>query len=250
MSRGSKVLPIHGERALELKRAIVVADLHMGIEYDFRNKGAVVPSQTKNMERKLLSLINRRKAEELIVLGDLKHSIPSTSIDEYREIPQLINSLKEYVRITVVTGNHDGNLEKLIPDVPIFDYLERDGALLAHGHSWIKRKSIDAPVIILAHSHPAVAFSDDYSRTVKEPVWIRGRFNEKIKEFYRVTITPEFIVIPAFNPLILGTAFNRSNCTKLLGPYFNSGIIDFESAHAYLLDGTDLGELSNLLASH
>jgi putative SbcD/Mre11-related phosphoesterase len=249
MGKEILVNPVYGDRALTLGRTLVVADLHIGLEYELRGRGVSVPSQANTIKRSLLSIIERANAEELIILGDVKHNIPSTSLQEYKEVPQLLNSLSEQVEITVVKGNHDGNLEKLIPRFPILDYIEKVGVLLAHGHSWIKAKTIDSDFVILAHSHPAVAFVDEFTRTVKEPAWIKGRFNEKILKRYKVEKIPEFIVMPAFNPLITGMPFNRDSKKELLGPYFSSGIIDVESAHVYLLDGTDLGEISGLKAS-
>jgi putative SbcD/Mre11-related phosphoesterase len=250
MDREILVTPVYGHRALSLGKTLVVADLHIGIEHELRGRGVSVPSQVHAIKRSLFSIIERTTPKELIILGDVKHNIPSTSLQEYREVPQLFDYLSDLVEITIVKGNHDGNLEKLLPDYPILDYLEREGVLLAHGHAWIKAKNVDANFVVLAHSHPAVAFVDQFSRTIKEPAWIKGRFNENILNHYRVRNIPEFIVMPAFNPLITGMPFNRNSKKELLGPYFRSGVIDLESAHAYLLDGTDLGEISGLKASN
>jgi putative SbcD/Mre11-related phosphoesterase len=248
MSQKAQVLPIYGERALTIGKTLVVAELHIGMEHMLREQGMVVPSQTKTIEKKLKSLIKRTGAEELIILGDVKHNIPTTSLQEYREVPLLLNALKKVVDITIVKGNHDGNLEKLLPGFMILDYIEKEDIILVHGHAWIKAKSIDASVVVLAHSHPAIAFVDEFSRVVKEPAWIKGRFNEKIREHYDVHRIPEFIVMPAFNPLISGTSFNHASKRKPLGPWFKSGVIELETAHAYLLDGTDIGPISELKA--
>jgi len=249
MVREIPVLPVYGERALKLGKTLVIADLHIGIEHELERQGAVIPSQTGVMEDSIISLIEKTCAQRLAILGDVKHNIPSISIQEYREIPRLIESLGKKIEVVVVKGNHDGNLEKLLPDVSILDHLEIEGALLAHGHSWIKAESIDAEVVVLAHSHPAIAFVDDFARTVKEPAWIKGRFKETLKEHYNVKRLPGYIVIPAYNPLLSGAAFNQPSEKKLLGPYFTSGVIDLCMARAYLLDGTDLGPFNTLKAA-
>src|SRR3990172_6672298 len=211
MVREIPVLPVYGERALKLGKTLVIADLHIGIEHEMKRQGAVIPSQTDVMEDSIISLIEKTCAQRLAILGDVKHNIPSISIQEYREIPRLIESLGKKIEVVVVKGNHDGNLEKLLPDVSILDHLEIEGALLAHGHSWIK-----------------------------------GRFKETLKEHYNVKRLPGYIVIPAYNPLLSGAAFNQPSDKKLLGPYFTSGVIDLCMARAYLLDGTDLGPFSML----
>jgi putative SbcD/Mre11-related phosphoesterase len=249
MGSRSPPVPVYGTRALKIGRALVVADLHIGIESELRSRGVSVPSRARVIEKNLIALIERTVADELIILGDVKHNIPSTSLQEHKEIPRLIRKIGRRASVTVIKGNHDGGLENLLQDLPILDHLETEDVLLIHGHSWVKSESIDAEVVILAHSHPAVAFVDEFGRTIKEPAWIRGRFNENIMSHYNVKSLPEFIVMPAFNPLIAGMAFNRTSERRLLGPYFNSEIIDLDAVHAYLLDGTDLGQTSGLDAS-
>jgi putative SbcD/Mre11-related phosphoesterase len=249
MGSRSPPVPVYGTRALKIGCALVVADLHIGIESELRRRGVSVPSQARVIEKDLIALIKRTDADELIILGDVKHNIPSTSLQEHKEISRLIRAIGKHAGVTVIKGNHDGGLENFLQGLSILDYLEVEGVLLAHGHSWVKSKSIDAEAVILAHSHPAAAFVDEFGRTIKEPAWIRGEFNEKIRDHYTVKGLPQFIVMPAFNPLISGMAFNRDSERRLLGPYFNSEIIDLDEAHAYLLDGTDIGPISGLDAS-
>ncbi len=243
------VTPVYGEPALTFDKSLIVAELHIGIEHDVGRKGARIPSQTLSVERRLISLIKQTGVTELIVLGDVKHNIPSISMQEHREIPLLFKSLSDHAEVMVVKGNHDGNLERLLPDVPILESLQKMGVLFIHGHGWVKAERLDAEIVVMAHNHPAIAFPDEFSGSQKEPVWIRGRFNERIREHYQVEVLPEFIVMPAFNPLISGTAVNQKAGKRLLGPFFGSGAIDIRRAHAYLLEGTDLGEISELEAS-
>jgi putative SbcD/Mre11-related phosphoesterase len=225
-----------------------IADLHIGIEHTIREKGALIPSQTEVMKKKLLHLIDRVHAGELIILGDLKHRIPSLSMHEYREIPKLMRSISDYVDITVVKGNHDGGLDRIIPNISIVKSLEKDGLIFTHGHRWIEKETIDFDTIVLGHSHPAISFEDEFSRKVREPAWIRGKFTESLKDRYNVSKTPDFIVMPAFNPLLTGVPFNSAS-KKVLGPYFKSGIIDVEDSRVFLLDGTSLGSISGLKAA-
>jgi metallophosphoesterase superfamily enzyme len=65
-----------------------------------------------------------------------------------------MDSLRKLVDVSIINGNHDGMLEKLIPGVPIHDYIEREDVILTHGHAWIKNKSLDSSIIVLAHNHP------------------------------------------------------------------------------------------------
>ncbi len=180
----------------------------------------------------------------------MKHSIPSLTIQEHWEIPLLIDELNDAAEVRIVKGNHDGGLEKLVPGFEIMDYIHRRGTIYLHGHSWIKVNEIKADLVVLAHLHPAVAFVDDFKGTVKEPIWIKGNFTKKLKDHYEVSRSPNFIVMPAFNPLIYGMAVNKPWRERgQLGPWMRSGVLDMKSAHAYLLDGTDLGRISDLKAA-
>jgi metallophosphoesterase superfamily enzyme len=87
MSNGSRVFPVYGERALTIGKALVVADLHIGKEHVLSKQGVMIPSQTRVIEEKLVYLIEKCGVGELIILGDFKHNIPSTSMHEYKEIP-------------------------------------------------------------------------------------------------------------------------------------------------------------------
>ena len=57
---------------------------------------------------------------------------------------------------------------------------------------------------------------------------------------------PELIIIPSFNELCGGVAFNESLDDDLLGPLFSSGAVDIDNAQVYLLDGTCLGALRHI----
>ncbi|MFX1466958.1 MAG: metallophosphoesterase, partial [Promethearchaeota archaeon] len=110
--------PLEGEAALLLEAhesVLIVADLHIGLESQFAKKGIHFPSQTPLIEDKLKKLINEYMPSKLVVLGDVKHNIPGISIQEWKEIPRLFKNLAKLVNIEIFPGNHDGNLEKLIP---------------------------------------------------------------------------------------------------------------------------------------
>jgi|Deesub1362A_J573_1020465.scaffolds.fasta_scaffold00151_41 hypothetical protein len=231
------MMPIYNEKALILSDALVVADLHLGLEYELFSKGVKIPSQARTMEIKLSNLIKKSGVGRIIVLGDVKHNIPKTSWMEYSEIPQMFRSLSELADITVIKGNHDGDLEKLLPDMRIVKNLELEEALLTHGHLKI-RSPIDFKYIIMGHNHPCVEFTDEFGRSIRESAWIRARLNRRADEFYEVKRNPEIVVMPAFNDLIYGTPFNKEE--KLLGPLFRQGVVDLKNAKAYLLDGTML----------
>ena len=97
-------------------RVLVIADLHIGWEIALADQGIHVPSQTPRIKEKLLKLVDLYKPTSLLFLGDIKHTIARAELGEWRDIPDLFEALCQKVSdIKVVLGNHDGNLEPLLP---------------------------------------------------------------------------------------------------------------------------------------
>ena len=92
--------------------------------------------------------------------------------------------------------------------------------------------------------------------SVVEQVWIRARFEREVLagHFKSADLSeesdswsdPDVVVVPAFNELCGGVAFNESMLDDLLGPIFSSGALDIDHADVYMLDGTYLGMLKNI----
>lgn len=244
--------PIFNEKALILGDALVVADLHIGIEHELRDRGIFVRSNTDDMKRKAVKLLRRSGAARLIILGDLKHSIPlrkphgsahAISYGERSEIKNFVEELSSYAEVILIKGNHDGSLERMFPDTEIHKSYSIDNVLLVHGHADIGSKP-EPRKIIIGHNHPCIEFVDDFGKGVRESAWIKARLNKRAAEFYGMKNAPELIVMPAFNDRISGTPFNTKG--QLLGPLFKRGFVDMENACAYLLDGTLLGKIKDL----
>jgi metallophosphoesterase superfamily enzyme len=102
----------------------------------------------------------------------------------------------------------------------------------------------------MGHNHPIVRLADVLGHVSSKPVWIRSRFEEHaFKERYpefRDFSNPRVIIMPAFNELVGGVAFNEASYDTLLGPLFTNRAIKLEEAEAYLLDGTYLGTIKQL----
>lgn len=228
-----QIEPIYDEKALLIEGSLVIADLHLGIEYELEKSGIKIPLQAEAMTERIASLLNKSGARHLIILGDLKHNIPQISWHEYSQIPAMIKTLSELAEITVIKGNHDGNLESLIPEIPVKKSMRIGSTILLHGHMKLP-KNEEYTTIVAGHSHPCVEFRDKFKST-KESAWIRARL-KKDPENEGETKEKEVIVMPAFSSLIYGTPVNSNK--RLLGPIF--GRMDIKNADAYLLDGTHL----------
>ncbi len=237
------VKPIFGERALMIEDALVVADLHLGLESALREKGIKIKPQWDETHKRLSNLIDAHKAERLIILGDVKHNIPAASWQEYKFLPSLMRDLSESLEVVLIKGNHDGLLEKLLDrNIKIVKSIGIGKALLAHGHMNVDPSGFE--YLILGHNHPSVELRDEMGYGVREPAWVRLKLNELGLEYFGLSRSPEMIIVPAFNVMLPGNPFNSNG--KLLGPLFNNKLVDLENGEIFLLDGTSLGYIRDL----
>jgi metallophosphoesterase superfamily enzyme len=58
------------------KKILVVADLHLGIEYELYTKGVRLGSVTRKIKESLENIVEKNEIEEIIFLVDLKQNIP------------------------------------------------------------------------------------------------------------------------------------------------------------------------------
>lgn len=228
--------PVFGRRALLLEgRALLVADLHIGVEYELEKKGIRIPSQWKDMVEEILSIKEESGADVLIINGDLKHSIPSERW-EFRDLRLFFREIRHaFDEIHFVKGNHDGGIQYQLPSWvymhPGAGFVFSDAGIF-HGHAWPSEEVMNSEVLIMAHMHPALSFTDSIGNSQTEPCWIKGRYAGK-----------ELIVMPAMNRFYGGAPVNDR---KFLGPVLKSADFDAENAEIYLLDGTYMGKIGEM----
>jgi len=221
--------------ALKIKKSLVIADLHIGIEYEILQKGVIV-NQVDDLINRVINLINLTKANELIILGDVKHNVPYIQKQELK-IPFFLKEINKSVKVKIIPGNHDSFIKKLIPDDVIIT--DPSGLLinnygLLHGHTKLPEKMKKSKTIIIGHNHPVIKFKDKLGLSFIRQVWLIGH-NEKQK----------IIIMPAFSKLVGGTVINElEDENELLGPIAKQ--IDLNNANVFLLDGTNLGMIKDL----
>lgn len=229
-------------------KVLVIADLHLGIEYEIFQSGITIPSQVEKLEKRIDNLIKQTKAKHLIILGDVKHQVPNISWQEYKEIPKFFEHFSN-IKISVVKGNHDGFLERLTPkDIDIYEPkgFRVDDFVLTHGQAWPDKNDLDAKYLIMGHVHPSVEFWTENFRTI-EPCWLKCEIdNKKLEEKFGIkTKLKQGIIMPAFSHLVGGMAFNSKDFEPL-GPLLKNEVFEWKEAEVYLLDGTFLGILKEL----
>lgn len=260
------------------ERILVVADLHIGWEAALAEKGIHVPSQTPKILTKMHRLIRLCRPTSLILLGDVKHAVAKVKMEEWRDIPELLEALGEKVpHIQVVPGNHDGNLEPLLPaDVEI---LPTKGVVIGetglfHGHAWPDPRLLECRTLITGHVHPMVAFRDPLGFRITRQAWVktrcdRARFARSLlkylgieadrdpealleKRFDMKVRATHFFIMPSFNDFLGGQPINRKSVGKdarssaYIGPTMRSRSVKIDSAELFLLDGTFIGTVEQL----
>jgi len=240
--------PVHGMPALRADEYLVVGDLHIGIESHLRSKGFHLTSRTDEMFDSIMQAADG-SASRLIVLGDVKDSVPGSTKQEYREIPAFFDRLLErFDSVDVVRGNHDTSIEEFLPGhvrIRPASGMKIEDAGFVHGHTWPSKDVMASETLVMAHDHPAIMFRDGVGRQANEPCWVRGRFRDTASEKYDI-LPKNFIIMPAFNRMLGGSPVNITG-EPLLGPIMGGDLLDLENATVHLLDGLDLGKLSGLM---
>jgi len=239
---------VHGHPALRIDNVLVIGDLHIGVESHLGSKGFHLPSRTAEMRDNLLKISG--DATRLVVIGDVKDSVPGSTKQEYREIPDFFNTMIERFDIVdIVTGNHDTQIEEFLPkhvNVIPASGLVIDRVGLIHGHTWPSAEVMASETLIMAHNHPTVMFRDGVGKRTTEQCWFRAPFTDAPSVYEKRP--KETIMIPSFNRLLGGSPINVKE-EGFLGPLMNSGMVDIDGAGVFLLDGTYLGKRRNLMVA-
>ncbi|MBS3778353.1 MAG: metallophosphoesterase [Candidatus Thermoplasmatota archaeon] len=241
------IRPIPQTPALFIKEKdmLVITDLHIGIENELQDQGLHVSSQLPHMWYILKRLIDDYQPKNIVILGDIKHSIPQTPFHEKKQLRSFFQQLNELATIHIIPGNHDGNIQWYLPDDVLLH--ESDGVLFdtlgcVHGHRWPKEAVMNASYLLMGHTHPTLLLQDRLKYETYESCWVKTGLNiEQAKEKYdSFNEELQIIVLPAFNPLCGGMAVNKEG---VMGPM--NALIDKKKSEYFLLDGSYLGTSKN-----
>ncbi|MEM3369567.1 MAG: metallophosphoesterase [Candidatus Micrarchaeia archaeon] len=232
------------------ERTLVIGDLHIGVETQLGTE-KLAKNAINQMIDNIINLIKETKANQLILVGDIRHKIPvekeywqqMTEEEEIEhrisiEIPDMLFRLKQYCEVKIIPGNHDGALKSYFETA---DEIIIDNVGIIHSHKWPSQEMIEQiDTLIVAHSHPAVSFKDQFGYKTKQKVWVKGSLNSKELKTQYPNINKEIsvIVLPVFNPLIIGSPINEKN--KFLGPLLKDKILKMKEIEVFLLDGTQI----------
>jgi len=226
------------------EKNLVITDLHLGFEDNlsqnniFLGKNSTVNESIKEVEKILV----KTKPDTLTLLGDIKSGIKSITKSEWNDVPVFLEKIKKQINLTIIPGNHDANIEKLVPEgvsVSTAKGLIVEDILLTHGHTMPSENFSVINKIIMGHVHPI--FFQEKSIINGKRVWVTIKCNKQ-KIFPSKTGELEIIIMPTFNKYFYTT--QKKFYKKSISPILEK--IEVLEAKILTLDGTILGNESLL----
>ena len=260
----TKANPINSHAALtleyvnkdnELKKFLVISDLHIGSETNLIKKGVNINSSqiTEDILKEIKDLRNTYLFNGIIILGDLKSTITHISKNEWDTIPlflkQLSNDMEE---VFLIPGNHDANINLLVPESVIVcntSGLIIEDTLLIHGHTIPEKTKFNIKKIIMGHVHPI--FINPNSVVHGKRLWMYLKVKKESIFGLQAQGVIEIIVVPTFNKYFysLRSSYkeNKSSTTSI-SPLIkqlikNDAIL---SGLLFTLEGSLIGDINEI----
>ncbi len=228
---------VAGSPAVIHHDALIVGDLHFGMEHSLHKKGIYTKDISRIVCDELISLLEKTKSKKLILLGDVKENI--LSVDAITR--QMVARLSESAQVIIVKGNHDGAIEKLgVETHPPAGFVYK-GLGLCHGHALPAPELMEQAHIISAHHHPQLEMVDASGTVHAVPCVVVAPVDLEFaqKQYPNVEKNLSLVLLPAFNRM-LGNAINNPK-QRLFGPLFKNNLFKYDDALLYNLEGTVIG---------
>lgn len=225
---------------------LVIADFHLGYESMLINSGILIPrvekketirnlkeifekiswesentednnglrrknnrSEQENKEKLNINNINKK---EIVILGDIKHLFGGFSLEDWKEVKEILEFISKYGKIILIRGNHDRYLKALEDKYEVRNFYVKKDICFFHGHKMFKQ-SYDKKIKfwIMGHSHPIVYLAEN-AKKENFKCFLYGKY--KGKEVY---------VLPAFSSLYTSNGYDVSH-----GNLFEINIKNFD----------------------
>jgi hypothetical protein len=229
------------------QRMLVVADLHFGIEADLAAHGLHFKSRSESRLERLHKVIDLTKPDELVLLGDIKHSIPSLTWQEHHEMPKIFDSLRTRLPLHVFPGNHDIGIERFLHDGEIRpkDGMVLDGIGYLHGHM-IPSPALAGHLVVIGHHHPMLSLRDEVGCALQSPAYLRAEidtFETGKKNSLKNSSPSRILFMPSFNEIA------GYDILQIIKKPFSplSRLMKKENTEIILADGTYIGPLRALI---
>ncbi len=241
-----KIRIVPSQPALMLEgenRSVIITDLHIGFESSLFGNNVFVGKNTTIQEtiNCIEEILEKTKANSLILLGDIKSSIKSIAKNEWSEVPLFFKKMSDKVETILIPGNHDANIQKLVPDGVTqvsSTGVVIENILLTHGHTMPSENFSNVDRIIMGHVHPV--FFQDGSVINGKRVWVSIKANKQ-QIFSSTSGEIEITIVPSFNKYFYAT--HKKQYKKSISPILEK-IKKVKSAKIITLDGTIIGDES------
>lgn len=243
---------------------LIIADTHVGMEFELQEKGVRVPIQTSRIVKNIVTWAEEEGATGVAILGDVKHELPYP-MESINEVKAFIEALsRNFEVVALVAGNHDGGLEQIINKANLgnIKYYDSRGfmasvngknALLLHGNAKPNPEDLEkASILIMGHTHPAVVIEDEHGFITKRPAILKirvdkGDFSERLFGKRIGDGELSIVVLPTANHLTTGvdvssTLTSPFNAPRTILKYVEPWRIQ-DRVEVYLTDLTYLGTL-------
>jgi len=183
-------------------KVLAVADLHIGYAWAHRQTGQLMPiTVPEDTGERLTELQREYQAEQIVLVGDIVHrALPIAPLEE--ELTRLLGSLPAGVKIRLVAGNHDRNIDRLLhapSKLEVTTHFAAAGCVFIHGdagsaemaNETIRDAERTNQWIVMGHEHPSVTLSDGAATWEKYPCFL---------------ICDQLIVLPAFSRWAAGNS--------------------------------------------
>lgn len=262
----TKANPINSHAALlleyvnkdsELKKFLVISDLHIGSETDLIKKGININTSqiSKDILKEIKDLKNTHSFNSIIILGDLKSSITHITKNEWETIPSFLEQLSiDMEEVFLIPGNHDANINLLVPESVIVcnttSGLVIEDTLLIHGHTIPKKTKSNIKKIIMGHVHPI--FINPNSVVHGKRLWIYLKVKkEGVFGLQTIGSIIELIIIPTFNKYfysLRSSPYREIKSTTSISPLIkqlikNDAIL---SGLLFTLEGSLIGDIKEM----
>jgi len=202
------------------EKILAVSDFHLGYEAELRKKGVFLPAhQFSDTRKRLEKIFEKLKSENkiirtIIITGDLRHEFGAVSRQEYFDVKELLELMKENSKkVILLKGNHETMHNYVKKFVFVKNYFLTPNIAFLHGDKIPdSQKVLDRKVFVIGHEHPAIKVTDNVA-SEKVKCFLKGKWKNKL-----------LLVLPSFNLITEGTNVLAG---KLLSPFLKN-IKDFE----------------------
>lgn len=166
---------------LEVGRALLLADLHLGYAWVERQRGRLFPLVEDDVAARLAALVADYRPAVVALLGDVLHA--RVALEAVRaELDTVLAVVPPTTELVWLAGNHDrgcapgplwrGNV------LEMRELHDLCGHVFTHGDcgSWVELQSRlgHGGLVFMGHEHPAVRLGDGVATDVKAPAFLVG----------------------------------------------------------------------------